>query len=116
LFVGQRREGFVVNLGETFDLINTNPLGPVDGEENTLADKNITTLALEIPATCLTNGSSALAAGSCAEVSQCARREQDQRRWLRQKRRLRHGDVPKLAHPTIGARSSGFRPCSRDLL
>ena len=57
LFVGQRREGFVVNLGETFDLINTDPLGPPDGEQNTLDDKNITTLALEVPATCLTNGS-----------------------------------------------------------
>ncbi|WP_341938630.1 DUF4331 domain-containing protein [Marinimicrobium sp. C2-29] len=57
LFVGQRKESFVVNLGETFDLINTNPLGPVDGEPNTLAEKNVTTLALEVPATCLTNGS-----------------------------------------------------------
>ena len=58
LFVGQRREGFVVNLGETFDLINTDPLGPPDGEANTLDDKNITTLALEVPATCLTDGNS----------------------------------------------------------
>lgn len=56
VFVGQRREGFVVNLGETFDLINTNPLGPVDGEQNTLDDKNITTMALEVPADCLTDG------------------------------------------------------------
>ena len=53
VFVGQRREGFVVNLAEAFDLINTNPLGPVDGEENVLADKNITTLALEVPVECL---------------------------------------------------------------
>ena len=43
----------MVNLAETFDLINTNPLGPVDGEENSLADKNITTLALEVPTSCL---------------------------------------------------------------
>ena len=56
LFVGQRREGFVVNLGEIFDLVNTNPLGPVDAEKNTLDDKNITSLALEIPADCLTEG------------------------------------------------------------
>ena len=53
VFVGQRREGFVVNLAEAFDLINLNPLGPVDSEENVLADKNITTLALEIPINCL---------------------------------------------------------------
>jgi hypothetical protein len=54
VFVGQRREGFVVNLTETFDLINTNPVGPRDGETNDLADKNVTTLALEVPISCLT--------------------------------------------------------------
>jgi hypothetical protein len=54
LFVGQRREGFVVNLAEAFDLINTNPLGPVDGEENAVADKNVTTMAIEVPIGCLT--------------------------------------------------------------
>jgi hypothetical protein len=54
VFVGQRREGFVVNLAEAFDLINTNPLGPVDAEENAVADKNVTTMAVEVPITCLT--------------------------------------------------------------
>ena len=53
VFVGQRREGFVVNLAEVFDLVNLNPLGPENGEENTLADKNVTTLALEVPVSCL---------------------------------------------------------------
>jgi hypothetical protein len=53
VFVGQRREGFVVNLAEAFDLINTNPLGPVDGEENAVADKNVTTMAVEVPISCL---------------------------------------------------------------
>ena len=53
VFVGQRREGFVVNLAEAFDLINTNPLGPVDAEENAVADKNVTTMAVEVPITCL---------------------------------------------------------------
>ena len=43
VFVGQRREGFVVNLAEVFDLINLNPLGPVDGKPKRLADKNVTT-------------------------------------------------------------------------
>lgn len=63
VFVGQRKEGFVVNLGETFDLINTNPLGAVDGEANTLDDKNVTTLALEVPANCLTEGVSDIIGG-----------------------------------------------------
>lgn len=56
VFVGQRREGFAVNLGEIFDLVNTNPLGPVDGEANEVADLNVTSLALEVPIACLTQG------------------------------------------------------------
>ena len=57
VFVGQRKEGFVVNLGEIFDLVNTNPAGPRDGEPNTIADKNVTSIALEVPVSCLTSGS-----------------------------------------------------------
>jgi Domain of unknown function (DUF4331) len=56
VFVGQRKDGFVVNLGEVFDLVNTNPVGPRDGEPNTISDKNVTSLALEVPIGCLTNG------------------------------------------------------------
>jgi hypothetical protein len=56
VFVGQRQDGFAVNLGEIFDLINTNPAGPRDGEKNTISDKNVTTIALELPISCLTNG------------------------------------------------------------
>jgi hypothetical protein len=57
VFVGQRREPFFVNLGEIFDLVNTNPVGAVDAEENALEEKNITSIALEVPIACLTNGS-----------------------------------------------------------
>jgi Domain of unknown function (DUF4331) len=56
VFVGQRKDGFVVNLGEIFDLVNTNPAGPRDAEPNTIGDKNVTSLALEVPAACLTKG------------------------------------------------------------
>ena len=63
VFVGQRKEGFVVNLGETFDLINTNPLGANNAEVNTLADKNVTTLALEVPVACLTAGAGDIVGG-----------------------------------------------------
>jgi Domain of unknown function (DUF4331) len=56
VFVGQRKEGFVVNLGEIFDLVNTNPVGPRDGEPNNLTFKNVTSIALELPIACLTNG------------------------------------------------------------
>jgi hypothetical protein len=57
LFVGQRREGFAVNLGEIFDLVNLVPLARVIGRDSkgsATADKNITTLALEVPTACLT--------------------------------------------------------------
>ena len=54
VFVGQRKEAFAVNLGEIFDLVNTNPLGPRDGEgAGDLADKNVTSFALEVPIDCL---------------------------------------------------------------
>lgn len=55
VFVGQRKEAFAVNLGEIFDLVNTDPLGPRDGEgAGDLADKNTTSFALEVPTACLT--------------------------------------------------------------
>ena len=57
MFVGQRKDPFVVSLGKVFDLINTNPLGPVNGEVDKLADKNVTALVLEVHSSCLVAGS-----------------------------------------------------------
>ena len=56
VFVGQRKEGFAVALGKTFDLVNLNPLGGVNANHNDLEDKNVTTIALEVPIACLTDG------------------------------------------------------------
>jgi hypothetical protein len=54
VFVGQRKDPFVVNLGETFDLVNvSNPLGPEDVEADDLEDKNVTSFILEVPISCL---------------------------------------------------------------
>ncbi|MFO0774679.1 MAG: DUF4331 domain-containing protein [Nitrospiraceae bacterium] len=63
VFVGQRKEPFAVNLGEVFDLINLNPLGAVDGRTNIIDDDNITSLILEVPIACLTNGSEPVIGG-----------------------------------------------------
>jgi hypothetical protein len=64
LFVGQRKDPFVVNLGETFDLINiTNPLGATNAEADDLADKNITSLAIEVPTSCLVSSTSPIIGG-----------------------------------------------------
>lgn len=56
VFVGQRKESFVISVGEIFDLVNLNPLGAPDALPNDLDGKNITTLALELPIACLTSG------------------------------------------------------------
>lgn len=58
VFVGQRKDSFSVNLGETFDLVNYTPLisgGSNQPTNNDLADKNVTTIAMEIPKACLTS-------------------------------------------------------------
>jgi hypothetical protein len=70
VFVGQRKDGFVVNLGEIFDLVNLNPLGPRDGNKNDLTNKNVTTLALEVPSKCLvTAGDPVIGGYTTAELS-----------------------------------------------
>jgi hypothetical protein len=67
VFVGQRKDPFAVNLGTIFDLVNatagvlTNP-ALINAGHDDLADKNVTTLALEVPKDCLT-AKSAGAAG-----------------------------------------------------
>jgi hypothetical protein len=64
VFVGQRKDPFVVNLGEVFDLVNiANPLGPRNAESDDLADKNVTALALEVPIECLTAGGAPVIGG-----------------------------------------------------
>ena len=61
VFVGQRREGFAVNLGTIFDLVNA-PAAAITGANrdlgaNVVANKNVTTIALEVPIACLKQGS-----------------------------------------------------------
>ena len=64
VFVGQRKDPFVVNLGETFDLVNIkypatelNPLAEF-ATTDSLADANVTSFILEVPIACLTEGKS----------------------------------------------------------
>jgi Domain of unknown function (DUF4331) len=93
LFVGQRREGFAVNLGRAFDLINA-PFDLVTNREfpnaanpnanpNTNANADVanpgnvsngrtsvTTLALEVPVSCLTNGDPVVGGWTTASIRQ----------------------------------------------
>jgi hypothetical protein len=63
IFVGQRKDPFAVPLGKVFDLINLNPLGPANGEGDKLADKNVTSLIVEVPISCVTQGSEPVVGG-----------------------------------------------------
>lgn len=68
VFVGQRKDPFAVNLGTIFDLVNApasvllNPdlRGAVP---NTIGDKNVTTIALEVHKSCLAQGSEPVIGG-----------------------------------------------------
>ena len=55
IFVGQRKEPFYIAVGKIFDLFNLNPLGPeVGGNNNDLEGKNVSTIAVELPISCIT--------------------------------------------------------------
>lgn len=88
VFVGQRKEGFVVNLGRVFDLVNIVPIegdsapGAGDGKgfpggitqspsNNEIGDKNVTTLALELPKSCVQGaGNGVIGAWTSASLRQ----------------------------------------------
>lgn len=88
VFVGQRKEGFVVALGKIFDLVN---IVPVEGDSapsagdgkgfpggitqnpknNEIGNKNVTTLALELPKSCVTgSGNGVIGAWTSASLKQ----------------------------------------------
>jgi len=80
VFVGQRKEGFAVNLGPVFDLVNFVPVegdsapGAGDGggfpggikqsrANNQVDDANVTTIALELHKSCLTGSGNGVIGG-----------------------------------------------------
>ncbi len=66
VFVGQRKDPFFVNLGQTFDLINyAHPVGEqyANTVPNSLDQDNVTALELEVPTACLTKGSDPVIGG-----------------------------------------------------
>jgi hypothetical protein len=72
VFVGQRKEPFYIAVGKVFDLFNMNPLGPeVSGNKNDLENKNVSSIALEIPIACLaTAGDPVIGGWSTSSVRQ----------------------------------------------
>jgi Domain of unknown function (DUF4331) len=72
VFAGQRKDSFVVDLGETFDLINyANPVGEqfANSGRDDLASKNITSLIIEVPISCLTAGDPVIGAWTTASTA-----------------------------------------------
>ena len=71
VFVGQRKEPFFIAVGKSFDLFNMNLLGPESGgNNNDLEAKNVSTLAMELPISCLTNGDPVIGAFTTASLRQ----------------------------------------------
>ena len=68
LFVGQRKDPFAVNLGTIFDLVNapvaviTDPT-LINAVPNTIDDKNVTTLSMDVHKSCMTAGSETVIGG-----------------------------------------------------
>ncbi len=72
VFVGQRQEGFAVNLGPVFDLVNAPAavlLDPANkdaagmGGQNVIQKANVTTMAIEVHKDCLTAGAEPVIGG-----------------------------------------------------
>jgi hypothetical protein len=69
VFAGQRQEGFAVNLGGIFDLVNataaqiTNPDLKNAFAANSVQNKNVTSLSIEVPTACLTAGAEPVIGG-----------------------------------------------------
>ncbi len=63
VFAGQRQEAFAVNLGPIFDLVNFVPIeGSIvqsDANQELIGKANVTTLAIEVPTSCLVGSSTA---------------------------------------------------------
>ncbi len=70
VFVGQRKDPFALALGQVFDLINLNPLGPTSGNRDYLAQKNVTSLIMELPTSCLVGTSPIIGGWTTASMRQ----------------------------------------------
>jgi hypothetical protein len=71
VFVGQRKEPFYIAVGKIFDLFNLDPLGAESGQKNDLEQKNISSIALEVPIACLaTSAEPVIGAYTTASVRQ----------------------------------------------
>ena len=122
VFVGQRKDSFVVNLGETFDLVNYVPVdrsfapfaeaGIEQLDENDdLRTKNITTIALELPTECIVKDDKTPIIGAWTTASM--RQVRVLRRKGRFERNSYHGgaltQVSRLSNPLVNELVIGLK-------
>ncbi len=75
VFVGQRQDAFAVNLGVIFDLVNA-PVAVItdsaliNAAPNTIGNKNVTTMAMEVHKSCLTSGDDVIGGWTTASLRQ----------------------------------------------
>jgi len=109
LFVGQRKDPFVVNLGETFDLVNiAAPIGAIDAEDDDLADKNVTAMVLEVPKACLVSGPANPVIG--AWIAASVKPKEDDRRSLFRERPVQ---ASRLSAPLVNEVVIGLKDKDR---
>ena len=70
IFVGQRKDPFVVNVAEIFDLVNLDPLGAMDqgAEKDDLRMANVTSFIMEVPTKCLAFTNTVVGGWTTAEM------------------------------------------------
>ncbi len=70
VFVGQRKDPFALALGQVFDLINLNPLATTQTNRDYLAQKNVTSLVMELPTSCIVGTSPIIGGWTTASMRQ----------------------------------------------
>lgn len=103
VFVGQRKDPFVVNLGETFDLINiANPIGEAynNAGRDDLADKNVTSIELEVPIACLKQNDNVIGGWTTASRARNEDGDQDSDDFIQ---------VSRLANPLVNELVIGLK-------
>jgi len=130
VFVGQRLEGFKIALGEVFDLINFVPIeldsapgandnGGLfgaqgagvrqDPERNVLEENNVTTIALELPVSCVTeSGEPVIGAWTTASLNQVTILDRTPELDGAERTVGRFQQVSRAGHPLVNELFIGF--------
>jgi hypothetical protein len=122
VFVGQRKDPFVVNLGEIFDLVNIDVMDAsgasmCDSTQPTrdiLVAKNVTAIAVEVPIACLTSGTDpVIGAWTTASLRQARVLNRNATYDLPAKEGGAWAQVSRLGHPLVNEIVIGLQDKNR---